>query len=450
MIRFPWWYGLYPADLFSAAAVHLGRLLKEGFIPYLDIRSDLAPISALVYYLIDLVPADTMIAQRWAAMLLLGYQAVTFNGIVAKFRMHKELSNYVAFAYVTLGLAVLHGAYLSPTLIALSFLIPALGRLAAVIAGKQSEDTYFSIGFFFALAMLAELRISILLLCLVWVLLAFSDANGKKIGILLIGSLFPFLMLYVGASFMDANPYMWRYLLESLLDLNLKEKLNVLMSWRALLAPSLVLFIAIVFHQGIRGLSLNQQKFKNLFLSWGFFCLIGLLLFNDTLSDGLYLFLLPAGAYFLSQFWLLVKSKWWLLPVNVLLILQVLFINGRPLGELLPLSENPWDVFISEPGGSRNPFPEAGSAPVWIIGGNQNDTSPHVFQGLYIQSSIKEKEFQDSRSHSGLIRVSQAFEKQAPLFIVDSMGIAVEIFERLPELKKRYHKQDSLVYRRID
>lgn len=450
LVRFPWWYGLYPRDPLSIMAVHWGRLLSDGFIPYLDIRSDLGPLSALVYYLVDLVPADSLMVQRITALSLLGYQAIGFNVMVAEFRMHKELSNYAAFAYVVLGMVVMHGAYLSPTLIALSFLMPALARLGAVLAGKQSEDTYFSIGFFFALGMLTELRISILLLCLLWVLLAFSDANGKKIGILLIGSLFPFLMLFVVASFFDANPYMWKYLMGSLLEFNLKEKLGYFQSWKALAPSAAVLLIALLFNQGIRGLSVNQQKFKNLFLSWVFSCLIGLLVFNDTLSDGFYLVLLPAGSYYLAHFWLLAKRKILLVPINIVLLVQVLLINGRPLGSFLPLSQNPWDIFLSVPAPSPAAFPEVGTNPVWILGADKSFSPGSLFPGLYLQASIMENEFENRKSHSGLLRIEQAFQKQAPLILVDSAGISKELFGHLPHVGSRYQKEGEFLYRRID
>lgn len=450
LVRFPWWYGLYPQDLLSVMADHWGRLLSEGFIPYLDIRSDLGPLSALVYYLVDLVPTDSLRVQRITALALLGYQAIAFNSMVAAFRMHKELSNFAAFAYVVLGWVVLHGAYLSPTLIGLSFLMPALGRLSSVLAGKQSEDTYFSIGFFFALAMLAELRISILLLCLLWVLLAFSDANGKKIGILLIGNLFPFLMLFVLASFFDANAYMWKYLWGSLLDFNLKEKLSYFPDWKALLPPAFVMLVALLFNQGIRGLSVNQQKFKNLFLSWFLFCLIGLLLFNDALSDGYYLVLLPAGSFYLAHFWLLVKSKTLLMPVNIVLVLQVLLINGRPLGAFLPFSQNPWEILVSEPNTPMDEFLEGEEAPVWIVGAKESQAKGSIFPGLYLESSIREEEFQNRKSHSGLLRINQAFQRQAPLILLDSTGVVEELFEHLPDLQKRYKKEGDFLYRRMD
>jgi hypothetical protein len=450
VLRFAWWYGLYPPGSLALHADYWGRLVMEGFIPYLDIRGDLGPISILVYSFIKWIPVDSILAQRVLAMVLLSYQAIAFNAIVAKFRMHKELSNFPAFAYIILGITALHGASLSPTMIALSLLMPAMSKLAAVLAGKQNEDSFFSIGFFFSLAMLAELRISILLLCLIWVLLAFSDANGKKIGILLIGCLFPFLLVFVLGSFLESNTYMWRYLFNALLELQISSKLDELITWIPLFPLAFVMLIVLLFHQGVRGLSVNQQKFKNLYLSWIFFSICGLLVFNDTLGDGLYLIILPAGAYFLGHFWLLAKSKWWRIPIGLVLFLQVLWMNGRPIGALLPLSQNPWDS-IHPSAVENSPFlVDEGTSPVWVIGGNQKKTTVNYFPGLYLQGAIQDREFKNIRTYSGLLRVSQAFEKQAPVVIIDSMGVMEEVFVHLPQFQNHYVHEDSLVYRKIN
>jgi hypothetical protein len=195
LFRAAWLWQLHPLSLPDLYHMLIGEKLGEGFMLYAELKDNMPPLSALVYYLIDLGFGRSPLAYQILSLILLFFQAIIFNGLLADNRAFKELSNLSALAYILLGCSIFGFSTLSPALIALTFALGATQKLFYVIQHKAGRDALFSLGFLLSLSMLSDQHALILLLIFSLCIVFYSDVNTSQFFLFLIGFLFPLVLV---------------------------------------------------------------------------------------------------------------------------------------------------------------------------------------------------------------------------------------------------------------
>jgi len=455
-LRIPVFFGYQAPAFFDLDAAYLGKLLDAGFLPYLDIRTEVGPISLLVYWAIAKLPFSVALSQQILATLLLAFQALIINRSIANYRMHKELTNYGALAYVLFALLLLGATALSPALIALSFLVLAIANLSELLIQKRGQDAFFATGFWLGLAILSEVSTVFYLLFFIWMAAAFSDANAKKLAILVIGAAFPVLLAVVTGLLMGLMPYMMHYWLVSLVDFSIFQELQVPELAMVLLPPAILMTYAWGFGQGIRGLNLNQQRYRNLFFSWLTLSVVFLFLWSRPIQNGMLIYLLPAASYYFAHYFLLGKIKWLKALVMLLIFLQIILVqilaipevSTRDFGRLIDVNfTEKSGLFALQPGHYAQ---QAGGKPVWIQSGAPQAYGYATSPGLFINDRIKEDELTSFDTYKGVERIFQAFEKQPPYLLIVEEAWMDRLRQRLPVIAERYQELEPGIYKEKD
>jgi hypothetical protein len=444
----------------SAADIHhvlLGYKITEGFLPYLHIRDNIAPLSALVYYLLSFLGDYTLIAHYITSMVLLFIQAITVNQIIASHRANRELSNLPAYTYILFACLVPDFASLSPIVISLTFLVIAIAKLSEVLTQKQSEDAYYSIGFHLGLAILADAVALIYISAIMWVLLAYTDSNAKRISLFLIGTLFPLVILGMALYWLESLSFAIEYLSVDLFNLNI---LNNIQSWTNfywLFPPAVFTGYAILFGFTIRGYNLTQQRIRNLFFSWLIFTLLALFFLKDPWEDAHFMLLLPACAYYFGSYLLSAKMRWLASIFSLLLILQGVSVNMGILitkipAESLSILKNPnVDVTTLVQGlsGDQGPQKTAGGIVGWQVAAPYPSYFGGNLESVYLHPQITLNELKQVNDYRGVDRIHQAFSLQLPTRIEDPAGILEPVWKRLPGIRAKYAESEPGIFELI-
>ena len=137
LIRLTWFIGQNPIALPDLHHSLIGERLGDGFILYAELKTNTAPLSALIYYLLDFFFGRSILAYYVLSVVLIFLQAIILNGIFANNRVFRETSNYPALAYILFANAFFGFATLSPIVIALLFLLLALQKLFSILQSKS-------------------------------------------------------------------------------------------------------------------------------------------------------------------------------------------------------------------------------------------------------------------------------------------------------------------------
>lgn len=144
------------------------------------------------------------------AMALLLLQAIYINYLVIEHRLAEETSLFPGLFYILISSALPEFLYLSPSLLANTFLIIALGEIFSIYKKADCADRIFNIGFWVGIAALFYSSY------LVFVVLGFVGLNSfrafkfRERLMVIIGLLTPYLLLSVYAFWQDSLPALWQ------------------------------------------------------------------------------------------------------------------------------------------------------------------------------------------------------------------------------------------------
>jgi len=446
-IRLSWFLSLNSITLPDLHHLLVGEKLGNGFFLYAELKTNTAPLSALIYYLLDIFFGRSILAYYILSVTLIFLQALILNGIFANNRVFKETSNYPALAYILFANAFFGFATLSPIVIALLFLLLALQKLFAILQSKSGEDSYFSLGFYLGLAMLTDLASIIFILVAIWALIVYSDSSAKKVVMMVFGSLFPLILCGLIYFWLDSLALAVSYITIDVFSLNLKENLKNFLLYSYLLPPAIITTYATLYFIGQRGMNLNQQRFRKTMITWIFMCLILILFLMDPLEDGHWFLLIPAAAYFFAGYLGTARKKWLANLIILLLFVQALAINnfGMLNEKGIPATFG-WEQLQVK---SIN-YVIAPEHTVLDLSDNFSAYLDNKPGSVFLNYTIAKKLLSQPNNYVAIEEIHRAFELEKPDIIIDPANKMGPVFDRIPSLKVQYKKKDSDLWEKLN
>lgn len=418
----------------------LGENLSAGDALYQGVWDNTAPLSAAVYSLFDTLFGRSQLAYFIFASLLVVVQAFIFNTTQLRYKAFNE-SNYVpSLIYMLLSNMFYDFYTLSPVLLALTFLLLAWRNLFRLIIGTGTDESIFFMGIFMGMATLFYLQSIALMLAIVFSLLIFTGTKPRQYVLLLLGLVLPLAVafLYYGMEGGTQALY-WQYI-RSFELLPSDNYLNLFSLSLVALVPLVFLLIGIYRYNNSHSFNNYQIRLQQ---SMFYYLLTALVAFAFTPEKSSYhlLLLLPAVAFYISQYFLLIKNRlktelYFLLFAFLLLGLNYMLISGP-----LPyLSE--WTNFTRL---SVQERPEDG-----LVTGKQilclgHDLSLYREARLatpYLDWSLAEEQFVRLNYYDNLLEVYKNMRLEPPQVIVDDAGLMPAVFERMPILESKYRPDD--------
>jgi hypothetical protein len=182
----------------------VGEKLLEGSVLYKDILDDCPPLVALLYTGLSFVAERSVLLSTFLATALTFVQALYFNQICIKFGQIDERSYMPAAMYLLLSNACIDFAVLSPPLLALTALLPALSRLYTHIRYGLEEHRVHETGFWIGMAALCYLPSAIFILLFALCFVLYTGTRPRWYAVLGIGFLFPFIVAGFVFYYLDA------------------------------------------------------------------------------------------------------------------------------------------------------------------------------------------------------------------------------------------------------
>ncbi|MFZ6664990.1 DUF6427 family protein [Peijinzhouia sedimentorum] len=445
LLRLSWLLGFNPITLPDLHHLLVGEKLGDGFFIYSELKTNTAPLSALIYYLLDFFFGRSILAYYILSIALILLQAILLNGIFASNRVFRENSNYPALAYILFANVFFGFATLSPIVIALLFLLLALQKLFKILQSKSGEDSYFSLGFYLGLAVLTDLASFVFILVAIWALIVYSESSAKKVIMMIFGSMFPLIMCALIFFWFDSLALAGAYFTTDVFNIDLKENLNNFLLYSYLLPPAIIITYATLRFIGQRGMNLNQQRFRKTMITWIFMSLLMMIFLLDPLEDGHWFLLIPAVTYFFAGYLNTARKKWLANLIIFLLIIQGVIINyfGVFNQKGLP-STFGWEQLQIQPKNyDVNP-----NKTILYLGEGLSEYAQNKSGSVFMSHRITEKLLSQSNNYEAIEEIQRAFELERPDVIIDPSNLMEPIFDRIPSLKLEYQKKETGIWER--
>jgi hypothetical protein len=443
LLRLSWFLGLNPITLPDLSHLLIGEKLGDGFLIYSELKTNTAPLSALIYYFLDIFFGQSILAYYILSITLIFLQAILLNGIFASNRVFRETSNYPALAYILFANAFFGFATLSPIVIALLFLLLALQKLYKILQTKSGEVVYFSLGFYLGLAILTDLASSIFIIVSIWALAVYSESSAKKIIMTLFGGLFPLLLCALVFFWFDSLALAASYYTTDVFSLNVWANLNNFLYYSYLLPPAILSTYATLSFVGQRGMNLNQQRYRKTMITWIFMGLILMAFLLDPLEDGHWFLLIPGVTYFFAGYLGSARKKWLANLIILLLLIQGIVINnfGLLYDKGLPITFG-WEQLQLKP----KRYTISPELNILYLGDDLSEYSENKPGSVFMNFRITESLFNNADNYEAIEEINRAFELDRPDVIIDPENLMEPIFKRLPGLKSQYQQQETGIW----
>lgn len=423
----------------------VGERLADGYSMYSQIYDNTAPLSAGVFWLLDVLAGRSFLAYRLTAMLLLLLQAMLLNSTLNRHNVYSSKNYLPALVYLVLGSLSFEYNMLTPLLIGNTFLILALPYIVTLSREGYDNNRLFVGGFILGLAAMSFLPLALFLLVGVMSVVFFASNTFRSVLLMLCGFAFPYAVLltyyfYTGTAQDFAELHLLRPWQLQVAFLRPPADVAKLMA-----IPALVLLLALLSTAGLPQRLVFQVKFQQLMWVW---LLVSLLVIftRDEISVATFIIVLPPIAYF-SQFFFTSGRKAWILNTVFLVMLAgVLVLRYRLLlgiNHYLLLDESP--LLLPEKDIARVPMQ---GSQVLVLG---TDISYYIHNKPvtpYINWPLAQRHFGKLDEYQAIFSIHGNLSREQPAYIIDKAGLMEELSYKLPDVFGKYEQtQQPDVYR---
>ncbi|MFD2514048.1 hypothetical protein ACFSRY_09240 [Pontibacter locisalis] len=416
----------------------IGERLADGFDMYSGVYDNTAPLSAMLFWAIDLLAGRSFIAYRITAMLLLLLQALLFNSTLNRHKVYAGNNYLPALLYLILGSISFEFNMLTPLLIGNTFVIMSLPYIITLSREGFENNRLFVGGFMIGLAALSYLPLAIFLLVGLFAVIFFASGTFRSFLLMLCGFAFPYAMLI--------TYYFYTGALSEFVSLHLLRPWQLQVDFlrppadvaKLMAIPAVILLLSLFSASSLPQRLVFQVKFQQLMWVWLVTSLL-IIFTREEISVATFVLALPPIAYF-SEF--LFTSGWkpWILNTTFLVALAgVLILRYRmvlSINQFLMLDESPLLVE------SENKMPSQGKT-VLVLG---NDISYYIHNKPatpYLNWELAKRHFRQLDEYQAVYEVERNFSKEMPAYIVDKENLMPELSYKLPGIFDRYEPAEN-------
>lgn len=424
----------------------VGERINNGFFLYKDIWTNISPFSALIYSFIE---ANTSRSHAINAYIGIPFTLIVifvFNNVMIKRNAFLE-KNFVPALIFAFFLNLSYDMFsLSPPLLSVLFLILAFNKI--VIEMEKSigvSDEVFEVGLYLGIATLFNLPSFVFIIWAFLSILFFTGSSFRQYFLLFFGFSLPIFLVilfyYLNNSFAQLS-YNW---LSSFLRVRSIEFNEIFVVLAILLTPGLLAILGFFRVSVMLRYNSYQTRMQQIMMLW---VLVGItaLFIMPRITPSQIIILMPPIAFFTAHYFLNMKNRFradlfFTIAVGFMSVLFYLGIIKQKTSENIFMMQS---LQIDK---SRVKA-EYANQKVLIVGDEFSEYLNSTPATCYLNWDLSAIDLNNPDNFVSIINIFDNFKNDSPQFIIDKKNVIPRIFERIPELSRRYTQIEKGVYKK--
>lgn len=423
----------------------VGEKIGIGSTMYLDIIDDTSPFSAGIYWLTDIIFGRSHIASQILSFLLVFVQCVIFNSLLIRNNVYTK-NTYIPSVVYGFLMSLSYDYYiLSPILMSQTFILLGINSIFSHVEYRAKKDeVILNIGLYFGVATLFYLPSLIYYFITILTFLLFTTTIPRRYMLLSFGFVLPILLVSIYYYYQDGLSNFLHFYLFNFLYFEQTSLLTSLALWGYLIIPTIFLiFTLIKLTQRTRFTNFQSRLVQIMFITM----LMVSLTYWITVEKSplMFMILMPILAFFISHFFLLVKSRL-IVELTFLIFISLIvwinlgtFHNSKLLAphmdiDPIRISQTEFDIEVKDKS-------------VLFTGNNLSVYKNSRMATPYLNWKLSEEILRNPKYYDNLAHIYHGFFKDLPELIIDQEGVIDGIFERIPDLADKYEKVDDGKFR---
>lgn len=419
----------------------LGEVVGSKIL-YVEIIDRTGPLMAVTDGILNLCFGRSLLARHIIALILICFQASYFGILLINNKAYNESGYVPSLVFGFLCFFSFDLLATTPELLASTLLLLALNNLFKEIEFRIDRDSIIlNLGVFIGLASLFIFSYIIFLAGCILILVVFARATFRKILLLLFGFGLVHAILFTYYYCYGRTDELWSHFYAANI-IQLNRHLVGMNSILILVAiPSVYLvFSMFMLTREARFTKYQSQLFQTIFL-WLAIAIIQFWLTAERTPHSLYT-VIPAVAYFISHYLLLIHRKWIAEMMLWLFVLGLLYVNFSSRYQLL--NQVKYVALFPMPSPQ---YKNLVGKKIMIIGNDLSLYQHNKMSGGFLDWDLSKKYFEQPGYYENIIRINEAIVRDVPEVIIDESGLMGPIIERIPSLKVT-HRREGTLYRK--
>lgn len=437
LIRLP--YLLYgaPLTLPELNWMLVGERMSEGHALYTGLWDDTGPLAALFYTLIEFVFNRSATVYVILSIFLTTYQALLFNNFLLNKKAYDENTFVPALAYVLFSSFSIDFYFLSPVLIALTWILLAMRNVFYRIESRSRDNRILGTGIYLGLAALCYLPSLIFLVSTFLAYLLFTNVSFRRYLLLLYGTAMPLL---IAATYYFMNDALDEFVSQYLLTY-LEEGRKIFTGPLPLLYIGIIplIFLLISFYRVGQQRFTNQQTKLQQIMFIKILATLGTLFLVRDLATYHLLPLVPPLAFYVTHYLLSIR-RYLLAELATFLLALLCVLNGYAFlfgwfslhqvfpAEELMVQQTPYDEVVKE-------------KKVLVLGDNLNIYQTAGPATPYLDWQLASRQLYAIDYFENLTEVYDNFSTDMPEVVIDLENMMPQLQDRIPLLESAYRQQ---------
>lgn len=429
-----------PPTIPEEIGIQVGHRLGSGHWLYEEIKTDVGPIPALIYALLDWTGASREWLVRLAAMFLLLIQVWSFNAVALRYEIFPEKNYVPGLLYLALCMSCFDYWTLSPISIGISFSNIALLRVMKHMRLPVSEDEMLYMGSLIAMASLCYQPLGLFLLVPLGAFVLYTGTSLRQYLLLILGFTIPLLL--VGIMFYLAGYYLSFYenFFGSITHLEVEYWVSEQGIILYALVPLLFLIGAALQVSGSRRFINYQITVQvSMFITLVTGVLIWLIARERSLAM-LGVFHLPT-AFFITNLLYILKKRWLAEVLTLIWVIAMPLSNAVVMSGLSQLVTRPekatWlagldDLFIRPKSLPTN------ASRILVLGKDYHWYHGRYLSTPYLNYDLSVRDLQNLDDYRMVLEIYNHFNEEWPEIIIAPTPTLRQLFDRMPALRRHY------------
>ncbi len=417
----------------------VGERMANGFTLYKDIWTDLEPLSAAFYYLLDLLFGKSAFVYFLLSSILVFIQAILFTTGLNYNKVFKEDTMLPALFYVLFSSLFFDFYTLSPLLLGMTFIIWAFNMICYQSRVMTGEDRFFYIGLLTGIASLFYFPFALFILFSLVALGFYSTTNLKKQMVMTLAFFFPHIIVLIYYFWIDNLGNYYSYVLLPILNSSPK----FLVDFPTLIKICILPFIFLLVATGAiasRGKYIHFQykiiKIAGIALLTG---LLAIFIDKTITPNNIFIFVPPLVFFTTHLFLIFYKRKIISEAFFLVMFGGILTISFYALKK--PDNYTTTHLIKKAPTLLEKFF--INNKDIMVLGDKKELYINNSMSGPYEKWSLSSWQFSDLKKYENVSAIYEVIETEKPEYIFDQEKRMNELSNVIPILKKQYELIDT-------
>lgn len=425
----------------------VGEKMSEGASLYIDIWDSVSPFAAAVYWFIDALFGRSLPVYQIIGLMLIIVQSAIFNSMLLKFKAYNE-NNYIpALIYALLMTMHFDFLTLSPALMSLTFLLPALRLVFDFIQSREKDDEkILRIGIYSGVAVLFFFPAILFMIVVILAFLFFTGVSARKSLLAIYGFVLPIALVgayyyFKGGDKAFLIQYIYAYFM-------FPEEYLVDFSSLLAIASTTILFgaLSILKVFSYPGFTNFQTRIQQIMLTLVIVSAFMFSMTNNKAPFQLAIFAPPA-AFFISHHFMLIRRRLFVEIQFTIFLFLIVFINLGSYYNIGVVNRfvDPDGLFVGETSIGRM---VAGSK-ILVLGDEVSYYKDAQLATPYLDWEVAGMHFHALDYYDNITAIYQNLQNDMPDYIIDQEGLMHALEERIPAIDNWFVETTTeKVYRR--